>query len=105
MSPHFNPIISLTRSPVEAARKTIVWNGSCNSANCRKNFPPCSRPGPRTTLTKKWFSPKRKPFSVEASPCPLRRELHFLLEQFRDRRFCSDASSSHHTDDVGRQVS
>jgi hypothetical protein len=67
MSPHFNPIISLTRSPVEAARKTIVWNGSCNSANCRKNFPPCSRPGPRTTLTKKWFSPKRKPFSVEAS--------------------------------------
>src|ERR1017187_6848141 len=28
---------------------------------------PCS-PGPRTTLTKEWFSPKRKPFSVEASP-------------------------------------
>lgn len=25
-------------------------------------------PGPRTTLTKKWFSPKRKSFSVEASP-------------------------------------
>src|ERR1035441_1488197 len=28
---------------------------------------PCC-PGPRTTPTKEWFSPKRKPFSVEASP-------------------------------------
>ena len=42
--------------------------------------------------------------SVEASPRPLSRELDFLLEQFRDRRFDGDASPRDRAEDEGSRL-